>query len=509
MMFFIDSVSPIKNYFFGIAYSDTSIILSLEGMLQYIESQKELLALESGRYSLVYRNSSKDSAIIMTDPTGQDILYLYQENDYWAVSNSFYRLVEELKCRNIKLDIYFPALYATKIKHSLGGQPLSNNTFIKNIKIVPRDHFINVEFNKLSIEKRNYQLPHIATVQEYKAELKKVISAQIGVLQSLVELLPEGSVRCDITGGMDSRVVFGLCNQIKNVSNKIKFSSNPRLDKDYFIAQKLGLHYGINLDNSVIGSYERSIKESEQFLLYKYGNSGIYNSIYKPNYSFTPRTLHIHGAGGESLRGQYQGSPRQIMGRLKSHFSSVEEYESVQQEFFNYFVERGLDINDSRAMLDHSRSFRARFHFGRNWFRFLTNPLYTPLSDIRFERLADYLSGVSDDTSIIFYDIYLLLDKMLAFFPFDENEKNLDIDKLQKVNASLTKTSGVLKSGDYIVYGEFSENRIEGQKVKDDLLEDSFDDLLKDERDKFLQKYPQLGAEYAFSPHVYNILNIL
>lgn len=508
-MFFLDSTSSIENYFSGIAYSDKSIVLSLEGMLEYIQSNNQLLDLESGRYSLVYSDFNRDSTLIMTDPTGQDILYFYQEADYWAISNSFYKLIKELKNRNIKMEVYLPALYATKIKHSLGGQPLSNNTLIENIRIIPRDHVVNIKSNNVSIEKRSYKSSPITTIQEYKRELNRVVTSQISVLKSLVESLPEGNVRCDISGGMDSRVVFGICNYVESHSNKIKYSSNPRLEDDYFIAQKLALCYGVKLNNSAIGSYERSIKESEQYLLYKYGNAGVYNTIYKPNYSFTPRTLHIHGAGGESLRGQYQGSPRQIIGRLKNHFSSIEQYNLVQQEFFNYFLENGLDINDPKSMVYHSRSFRARFHFGRNWFRFLTNPLYTPLSDIRLERLADFLSNLYDDPSIIFYDIYLLLDDLLAFLPFDGNEKNLDIAKLQKVNIALSRPHEKQDLEEYVVYGEFTENKMELDVTGNNVLEDSFEELLDHERNLFIQKYPQFEADYARFPHVYNILNIL
>lgn len=508
-MFFLDSISSMKNYFSGIAYSDSSIVLSLDGMLEYVQSQKNLLNLESGRYSLVYCDEAIDSVLVMTDPTGQDILYLYQDSNYWAISNSFYRLVEELKNKNINMEIYLPALYSCKIRHSLGGQPLSNNTIIQNIKIIPRDNIVNIKANELSIVPRSYRLSKITTIQEYQSELKKVISNQISVLKSLVESLPEDSVRCDLSGGMDSRAVFGICNKIKNIAAKVKFSSNPRLEDDYFIAQKLAFYFGLKLDNSAISSYKSKLNESEQFSLYKYGNSGVYNSIYKPSYSFTPKTLHIHGAGGESLRGQYQGSPRQIIGRLKGHFSSRDEYDLVQQEFFNYFIEKGLDINDPRSMIDHSRSFRARFHFGRNWFRSLTNPLYTPLSDIRLENLSDYVNTVHGDSAIIFYDIYLLLDELLAFFPFDEKEKNLDITKLQNINISCLKSKEESKYTDLSVYGTFIENEIEPEIVKNCRLGGSFEESLKSEKDEFIQNHPSLEADFSRHPHVYSVLNIL
>lgn len=508
-MFFIDSKSTISNYFSGIAYSDDSLVLSLDGLLQYIQSEKELLRLQSGRYSLVYRNDEDKSALIMTDPTGQDILYHYQSDNYWAISNSFYRLVEELKNRNIETQVYLPALYAYKIKHSLGGQPLNNNTIIKDVTIIPRDHYIVVQDGKLKVEKRLYDFPEITMIEEYKSELLKVIVNQTKVLKLLIDLLPKKSVRCDLSGGMDSRAVFGMCVKSEETKHKIKFSSNRRLEDDYFIAQKLTQYFGVAIDNSGIGDYKRNLNEAEQFYLYLYGNAGIYNSVYKPSYSFTPKTLHIHGAGGESLRGQYQGSPRQIIGRLKAHFSSKQEYSLVEKEFLSYFLEKGLDVNDPLSMIDHSRNFRARFHFGRNWFRSLTNPLFTPLCDIRLELLSDFIGAKHNDSSIIFYDIYMLLHDFLAFFLFDEPGKNINIQKLKELSVSFKEAAFDEFANHYLVYGKFIEKPVELDSLMVKKVDGTFDELLEDQQDKFMKHYPHLYPDYSSKPHVSTILNAL
>ncbi|GAA5098814.1 hypothetical protein [Wohlfahrtiimonas larvae] len=510
-MFFVDSLATPKNYFSGIGYSEHCIILSLDGMIKYVAEHHNLLELQSGRYSLVHYDDNEQSSLIMADPTGQDVLYYFQSSDYWAVSNSFYKLVEELKKKKINTEIYLPGLYSYKIKHSLGGQPLNYNTLICNIKILPRDYCIKIKSQTLILEKRTYVLPNITNVNEYRLTLHKVILSQISVLNTLVDLLPTQSVRCDLSGGMDSRVVFGICSNIDNAAKKIKFASNRKLEDDYFIAQKIAQYFGIVLDNSSIGNYKQIVTDKEQFLLYKYGNSGVYDCIYKPHYVFTPKTLHVHGAGGESLRGQYLGSPRQIMGRLKSYFSSEVEHNLVQKEFFNYFSNNNLDINDPRSMINHYRDFRARFHFGRNWFRFLTNPLYTPLSDIRLESLSNYLSVSNKNSTMIFYDIYMFLHDILAFFPFDDDKKNINLQKMKSVNIPLVKSEQNRKLTEYVVYGEFLENKIDKDLISsiDTTLAVPFGELLNLEKDEFVKKFPSLSSGYSQMPHVYTILNLI
>lgn len=509
-MFFIDSTNTPRNYFWGIAYSKNDIVLSLDGMRNYVGSQKNLLDLEGGRYSLIHYNEQEDLTLILTDPTGQDILYYYQDIGYWAISNSLYLLVEKIKKKKINLTVYWPALCGFKIQHSLGRRPLNNNTVIKGIKILPRNKYIKIKGNNLSIHNRIYDFPKLTSQQEYQDELSEIIHHQVDVLNCLVNKLPQGHVRCDLSGGMDSRVAFGMCTNINNYLGKIKIASNKKWENDYLIAQKLMEHYGGVINNSPLGDYDRTIDACIQFKIYLYGNSGVYSNIYKPNSYIVPRTLHIHGAGGESLRGFYVGSPRQIIGRLKSHFKIGKEYDLVREEFFSYFYENQLDINDPASMFSHVRSFSSRFHFGRNWFRFLSNPLYTPLSDIRLERLSDYLRSQGRNPAMIFYDIYLLLDKYLAFFPFDELEKNMNSDKL-KYLMSLNSIAKKISDSSLNVYGEFTRVKLDNSFInynESTLFGNSFEELVEIERTKFLKNYPYL-SEYSQQIYMYSILNLL
>lgn len=507
-MFFVDSLMICENYFSGIAYSRDSIVLSTDGLEKYCSDSNNIMDLQGGRYSLMHTDTLKKETHIMTDPTGQDIIFYYQENEYWAVSNSLLFLVEKLQEKNKKLTIYFPGLWSFQIRHSLGEQPLSNNTLIEGIKILPRDHYIFIQNGHFGIDKRNYTLTKIIDITTYVDELTRTIWDQISVINDLTALIPQENIRCDLSGGMDSRLVFGMVHKSKAAKN-IKYSSNKKLSSDYLIASSLLAHYGFGSDNSSINSQGSTLDAAQQLYLYKYGNAGIYTKVYQATYNTVPRSLHIHGAGGESLRGQYVGSPRQIIGRLKSQFGDDSQYDLVKKEFFGYFNENNLNIDDSRSMLHHSRSFRARFHFGRNWYRFFTNPLFTPLCDIRFESLADFLQKKYHNSFHIFYDSYMLLDKILVCFPFDENEKNLDVNKLSSLHilfSSLSKRHDVEARR---IYGEIGGDCLLELSRNHSSKDYSFNEFLQKEKKDFFIKYPRISLQFDWPPNIYTLLNSL
>lgn len=507
-MFFVDSAMGHENYFSGIAYSKDSIVLSTDGLKEYCNDSKNVMSLQGGRYSLMYKDILKNETVILTDPTGQDILFYYQNNKYWAVSNSLLFLVEKLQEKDEKLDIYLPGLLSFQIKHSLGEQPLSNNTLIEKIKILPRDRYILIENGEFNLRKRTYELSPIADVTNYIDLLACALWDQISVINDLATQIHHESIRCDLSGGMDSRLVFGMVYK-SNVAEKVKYSSNKTLSTDYLIANSLLRHYDLQINNSTINMPENTIDASQRLTLYKYGNAGIYTKIYQASYSKVPKTLHIHGAGGESLRGQYVGSPKQIIGRLKKDFIDNSQYELVRKEFFDYFNENHLDIDDPKSMLGHSRNFRARFHFGRNWYRFLTNPLFTPLCDIRFENLSDFLQKKYNNSLPIFYDSYMILDRILAFFPFDENKKNLDANKLGSLHVLSSYLPQSYESFSRKIYGKVGDDDFSAINFKRTQKHLTFDELLQEEKEDFVKKHPQLSSQFNWAPNVYTLLNIL
>lgn len=511
-MFYLDSSSQVQNYFSGIAYSTSDIILSLSGLEKYYSENKSLLALNNGRYSLVLKNKSLKKAIIMTDLTGQDTLFYYQKSGFWAISNSLYKLVKKLIERGDTLEIYRPSLFAYKVKHSIGLQPISNNTIIDGIKILARNKYFEILDGEVFVRNRIVDALVIRNNDEYITNLVDVLSKHVSALSAIIKTLPKGAIRCDLTGGLDSRFLFSLISNT-NLIDKVKVSSNFRKKKDYLLANYMAGLKGLVIDNSSITEQPLLTNELGIFELYKKGNSGVYSGgIYKPSYHKSPATLHLHGGGGEALRGQYVGTPRQVIGRLESHFSNREEFLSVKKEFLNYFLENNLDINDPKSMLIHARHFLSRFHFGRNWYRMLTNPLFTPMCDIHLEALSDYLIEKYGNPRSLFYDVYQLLAPLTAYIPFDQDEKNIKLEDVELFLERKGANNIKLKvDKTFSIYGELGEDDYSFESIDLTLsTPKTFDELVEEERRYFLSKYVKSDIEqFKNNIAVFTLLNLI
>ncbi|GHA01202.1 hypothetical protein DC083_03425 [Ignatzschineria ureiclastica] len=509
-MFYLDKNSDIFNYFSGIAYGGGNVVLSLKGLEEYSSNEHKLRDLSGGRYSLVFRDMISELIVVQNDPTGQDAIFLYEKKGFWAISNSLYKLVEELKKRGEKLSIYYPALNSYKISHSLGNQPITNNTIVENIKIIPRGHRIEIKSGNVNIKKIQFCNIVVNDIEDYIKYLDYTLQDLSMVLKAIRKTLPKGNLRCDLTGGLDSRSVFGIAYN-SGVIEDLQIVSNKKFEDDYVIADVISKYYGGQLSNNSMPEGESIPSDFLVYELYKYGNAGIYTKLYKPRYLVAPNALHLHGAGGESLRGQYSGTPRQVISRLKKYFpNDIKSYELVKKEFLNYFESNNLDIDDTKSMLHHSRNFRARFHFGRNWFRSLSTVIFSPLCDARLERLSDFIiDKYPSNPRMIFYHMFFLLDKTLAFFPFDDTDKNMNIQQLKLCLDLFNKRKESLSNFnlEYRVYGTLEENskrldlKIGGKE--------SFNELIASEKAQFLKKAPIELQWVANNISIMPILNII
>lgn len=414
--------SVVGNYFNGIAFSRDSCIVSTDGLIDYVSEGGDLDELIDGRFSLCI--TSDEITCFRTDSTGQDCWFFYAKEEFWVVSNSFYALLVKLKEKNIILKIKNPCFSFFSIIHSIGDQPFSENTLVDGVNILPRDSFIEIK-NKNFYIKKNKDVNKISCQEDYVNGIEEYVSLWRSRLISIFTLFSSGQLRCDLSGGVDSRIVMALT-KFKN-EKKIKYSSNKSWKDDFVVASLLAEMFKLEINNSDI-SLSRTLSVDNALNIYKFGNAGIYKNVYWPKHLTPPNSLHMHGAGGENIRGLGSGSAWSVAHRVSHYFSHRESYEEFKFEYLNWFERNNIDCKSNNSTILHYRNFRGRFHFGRNWFRSLTNPLLTPLSSKTLEGMADYLVETGQDPKTLQFDILYLCDSILPFFPFDKMEKNFSMN---------------------------------------------------------------------------------
>ncbi|WP_180062361.1 hypothetical protein [Acinetobacter sp. YH12120] len=414
-------------HFNGVAYVGSDIIIGETSFIEYLKDNRDL-SLSEGRFTAVYStDEQQDNWIACTDDCGQGLIFYYSNGQEWAISNSFLYLAEFLHRKRVVLNFNFSTVLGFSAFHSTTEQLISHSTLVKEIKLLKMDEYINIIDNVFHIKRKNQK-----NVTSYFDQMVFYRNKWASRLDALYNRFSD-NFSCDITGGYDSRTIFGLLYSSGVDLSRINMRSNRLLQDDFVVAKELSNYYGFNLNTS---SFKHKVAYSTEtaFELWKYGNLGIYFPIYfSVNDYVQTSNIQMHGAGGGGLRGTVgDSSSAQIANRLankiKDKFSS-ELIESFKREFIKGAKEAGFDKHDK---LNHNyyNYYRSRYHFGRNQFRSLYSNLITPLASMELYALKNLLSE-NDFNTRVYSDLMLLCDQKLPTFDFDDKNRNFSRSQIE------------------------------------------------------------------------------
>ena len=421
--------APPRDRLCGVAFTRDSIVIGQEGLGAYQRSRGSLRAedLLEGRFSVVL--SDARGAIVGTDPLGQEVLYCYRSGTYWAVSNSFWGLCDFVKQAGKPLQVHVPALLQSFIHHSVGDQLVSNNTPFSQIKVLPLGHCLRITpgGRDLLVEKWPARAREVSGRQMYADLLVDYARTWTARIRGLAEHF-KGRITADLSGGRDSRVVLGLILASGIPLDQVRFQSNVRMKEDYAVAESIGALHGFAIRNRP--AIASAIDAGTAYGLWKLGNLGVYLPVYMPAHRTPPVSIHLHGAGGELLRQFYKSSADDVLNTVRRYFEQPEHYAMFKNEVMESLSGLGVHSHDRSSMNQHYLNFRSRFHFGRNWFRSLSDPMVTPLVSSDLVAAAQMLPEDLRDAGQVLCDLLLLLSPDLAGLPFDQASKAFRSDVL-------------------------------------------------------------------------------
>lgn len=414
-----------KIHFEGICYHKNNIIIGKEAFLDYIKLNS-FDTINEGRFTTAFPKNNSDW-IITNDESGQGLLFYYSNNSEWAVSNSFLFLVESLHTRGIQLNFNLKTIIGFHAQHSTTEQLISHSTLVKEVYLLPYNKFIEIKNKKFNISIKSE-----VRINNYEEDLiyfKNIWSSRISALYKEFG----NNIHCDLTGGYDSRTVFGLLLNSEIDLKEINIRSNRNQIEDYQVATKISAHYDFKLNTSFF-KHTTTCSNETAFELWKYGNLGIYFPVYLAINDYTQTTnFHLHGAGGEGLRNTIQNTTStQLAGRLSSRIKdkfSIELINEFQNEFLKGAKEAGFNKNTT-INYNYYSFYRSRYHFGRNQYRNLYSSLITPLNSLTLQKLKNSLPKDSYDTQI-YSDLMILCDTNLPYFDFDDINRNFSIEQLE------------------------------------------------------------------------------
>ena len=289
-------LSNIKNTFIGYTVSD-------DGQL-FLNKKPDILD-GSGCYTCI--ETTQEKIIISQDFLGMQGIYHYKNGQRNVFSNGYEKLVDYLLKSNCSLSIdkNFCVQYIFS-----NEEPINmNDTMLNEIKRLGKDFLIEINKNdgKVSLIEKDYETNSI------KVDSKEAINILdnwhnkwINLYRNLVKL--KSPIIIDLSGGMDSRICFGLLLNSNIDKNNVIIKRNiPRENSyqknydDWDISQEVIKQYDYE-DRSNLPFFKSFLSKKNNLPIFEeidnliFGNSKIcdYNA-----FLYSEPVFHINGIYGD------------------------------------------------------------------------------------------------------------------------------------------------------------------------------------------------------------------
>ena len=327
-----------------------------------------------GAYVLIQSNDKEIK--VSQDFNGCFGLYIYQKNNYFAVSNSFTMLTSYLKDKvRLSLDYDYTKTYF------LSGLAATayTETMVKEITCLPKNARIIIDKVKktAAVHYIDYQEN---TVSIASAEGMRILDNWFYKWTNIIRYLKSktNKINVDLSGGMDSRLVFLLFAKAGINLNEVNIRSIKddlhTHTEDYEIASRIAEFFHCRLNVSSSENKKTIPLSLEEFInLTSYVRLCFCTEMYyktacheKPLYAFC-------GNGGEALRKHWDVTPKQFIRDVNKRGRAYDDvdYSSSVEKILNHAFSVAKDKyhvadGDSPDVVDgFYKETRVRSHFGK------------------------------------------------------------------------------------------------------------------------------------------------
>lgn len=433
-----DCLDQVKEAFHGFTIVDSRPVRTLEE-LGNREPEGD------GAYVLIRRNG--DKITISQDFMGSFGLYLFQKDGWFAISNSFMRLVEYLKPRQpmtLNLD-YADFFVAADLCSVAYGE-----TLVQEIRCLDRSARVEIDVSakKLTTTLTDYQENTVdLTSREGMRLLDNWFTKWAGLIRNLKA--ETNNMQTDLSGGFDSRLTFSLLlGAGVDLSDIFVFSIQDTLHthaEDFEIATAIADHYGFTLNNSEKLTPGIAMEGAKDVLdISMYTKLGFHKQLYNQLRYFDRTRYNFVGNGGECVRDYWNMSaeeyieeaakrakkwPDYVAKRMEASIRRILEdaFAGIQEKFTGF----GRPLDPEDLTLNLYRETRCRNHFGKAIVeRLLANSITcAPLLDPMLHKLRR-CDGTCGDKNLLTAVICTRFSPELMNFKFD-NERFIEPDTIR------------------------------------------------------------------------------
>ena len=400
-----DNLASVQTKFYGYSIQRT-------GIYEEDNLTPEAVANLDGRGCYVYVEVKDGKITIKQDLNGCWGIYLFRHGDYFALSNSFFRLLDYVKFRyplTVNRDYCYQLIFNDLCSH------VYSKTTINEIELVDRSAIIHI-----SIANKNFEIELI----DYKEHTISPDSKKgIEILDSWVDFWSDvlrgvsqhtKFIQADLSGGFDTRMslIFLLHSGID--INKVQIRSaddNVGIHvEDYDIASKIATYYGFKLNQHLPQQrfLNWSISDIFNFDLYHIQTFHKDNTVGFPK-KRVDKLYFLGGGSGETLRHYWHMPPEIFIKKqiTKKKLYSIRLFDTlaysveklIRSDFYNICKRYKINDKKSEDIPQYLyRETRARNHFGKSIIgSYLRNSIgFAPALDPDIRLLQIYSSQCSD-----------------------------------------------------------------------------------------------------------------
>ena len=421
--FIIDSnnINSIKTKFYGYGIVNDKIITKSK-----FNSPDEL----NGNGAYIFIDSNNDTISLFQDHVGSYGLYLYEHEDYFAISNSFLKLTEFLSKSDKPISLNKD--YANYYLSVALTVSVPDETLINEITMLSRNCIVHIdkESKKLTTEELDFKETTISLDTE--EGIKILDDWYFRWVELFRELRKKtNSMRFDLSGGFDSRIVAALWLTANiNLNNVlINSSKNEALKEDLKIASEIAEHFNFKL-NLPKKHKLKPVTIIESLNAELYPQFGFHKTRFWKPYKFEETNYRISGHCGGLMRHDLnytlQEYEEKIINRTKLYDKEI--YESTKKLFEikneKYCEKYNLDINSKKLTTIFYKDSRNRHHFGKSWIGDYSCNIITiaPLSDPNLMKLKLHTDSC-DDGLLLYALIFLRYCPDLINFKVEHNRQ--------------------------------------------------------------------------------------
>lgn len=354
------------NLLSGFLFTDSCLIVGNTGLEQYLKNNpsESLVSCRDGKFAIALADG--DKVRVFSDCFGLEPLFYFHDGVKWAVSNSLLALERSLSKMGVCLSFYRPSLewFSMEGQGLFSGQPISNNTVISGVRLLPLGQEIVLDRQAgLRIESVDQEHLGSVVIGDYQNAIDKFLQSATARMLTLAKLA-EPNCFVDLSGGQDSRLVFGIVAKYPHLAELTFARSNKSMEDDYRVAAAVASEYDFRLKSA---SYTGpKLGGQASFDLWADANAGLYRPIYVPVSDHPRAVVQFNGA---NFLGKAYVS-KNVEERVESWRGSLspEAFKIVADEFKNSFTDIGVCADSEEAMAQHYMHFRARIHYGRAWY---------------------------------------------------------------------------------------------------------------------------------------------